>query len=64
MRVEEQIHTDSLLSVLGSFEDHRTASLGPTIRSNIDISADNVARGPKQILQVLPAGLVWQLKMY
>ena len=62
MRVEEQIHTDGLLSILGSFEDHRTASFGPTIRPNVDVSADDVARGSKQILQVLPAGLVRQLK--
>jgi hypothetical protein len=54
--------TDCLLSVLRSFKYDCTTAFGPTIRSNIDIGANDVARRPEQILQILPSGLIGQLK--
>ncbi len=39
--------TDSLLSVLRSFKYYCPTALGPTIRPNVDVGADDVARGPE-----------------
>ena len=54
--------TDCLLSVLRSFKYDSATAFGPTIRPNIDIGANDVARRPEQILQILPSGLIGQLQ--
>ena len=58
----ESSRTDSLLGILRSFENHCATAFRSTIRPNIDVSANNVARGSEQIFQVLPPGLIWQLE--
>ena len=45
--VDKLSRTDSLLSVLRSFKYYCPTALGPTIRPNIDVGADDVARGPE-----------------
>ena len=60
--IEPVVHADSLLSIFRSLEDHSSRSLWPSIRADVDVSADDVTSGSEEILQILPTGLVWQLE--
>ena len=55
------VQGNSLLSIFCSFENNGSRSLGSSIRANVDVSTNNVARRSEQILQILPTGLVRQL---
>ena len=46
--------TDSLLGILGSFEDDSSRALGTSIHTNVDIGTDNISGVTEQVLEVLP----------
>jgi hypothetical protein len=55
------IPTDSLRGGLGSFKDNRAGTFGATIRANVNISTNDIARGAEKIFEVLPSSLIRQL---
>ena len=53
--------TDGLRGILGCLENDGTGSLGASVEADVDVRTDDVARGAEEVLQVLPASLVWEL---
>ena len=56
---------DSIPAVLGCLERDNTGTLGTAIGGNVNISADDltgISSLAEEILQVLPADVVWKLK--
>merc|ERR1719457_291871 len=49
---------DGLIGRLLRLKTHSSHALGATIRTHEDVSTDNGANFPKQVLQVLPRGSV------
>ena len=60
--VKSVVHGDSLLGIFGGLEDHGSRSLWPSIRTDVDVSANDVTGRSEEVLQVLPTSLVWQLE--
>lgn len=56
------LHTDGLLSVFCGLENNSPRSLRASIRTNVDVGTDDITRRTEQILQILPASLVGQLR--
>ena len=53
--------TDGLRGILGCLENDGAGSLGASVEADVDVRTDDVARGAEEVLQVLPASLVWEL---
>lgn len=53
--------TDGLRSIFCSLENNRTRALRATIRTDVNISPDDVSRRAEQVLQILPSSLVRKL---
>jgi hypothetical protein len=52
---------DGILCILRSVKSDDTRSLGRSVRSLVDISANDVTRLAEKILQILPADREWKL---
>lgn len=59
--IEAVVHLHRVGCVVGRGEDDDAAALGTAVRSHVDVGAHDVARAAEQVLEVLPARLVWQL---
>jgi hypothetical protein len=58
---DKPLLTYGILGVLSGLEHNRTRALRTAISTNVDIGADYIPSCAKEILEVLPSGLVRKL---
>ena len=51
-----------MLGIFGGLEDHGSGPLWPSICTDVDVRPNDVTGGSKEVLQILPTSLVWQLE--
>ena len=57
-------HTNCLLGVFRSFKDDSSRTFGTPVRTDVDISANNVPGSSEKVFQILPTCLVRELKYF
>jgi hypothetical protein len=60
--MRETTRTDSILCILCCLKHDRPASFGTSVDTDVDVRADDGTRMAEEVLYVLPAGLVGQLR--